>query len=355
MSLYKRIDGRIRDDVFTNTIPAGYIVSPLNRYTLTGSALQLQHDNIEDVRVLTDVPGICAIEITTDYTPKETGDAGGLILFRDAESTAEFLERSDSSTTQTVARWRAVSNQTNDWDFYSDSGGGFNFTDSLIGFIPKKIGIVLKKGIGNGYVPMDLKRITITAGDRLTVANLTDGVTVELLDEANAILASSIAYKGVVSLAMSRLLVQGKLRIKNGTTVVEELSALFAGGDRYDSGANLKIIVDPTTKEELSRTELTDLGQMTNGILQKKYYLYNPTTSTALNATVAIQAYSDKFGWQWADIARDMSNTPGTYYDEINYPSVAAGAVIPFWIRVVQSSGYDGFDPLKFIFDLSHI
>lgn len=355
MTLYKRIDGRIRDDVFSTTIPPGYIISPLNRYSFTGTALQLQHDNLDDVRVLVDIAGPCAVEITADYTPTVASDTGGLILFSDSAKTAEFLERSDTSINQTVSRWRVMSANGSDWDFYSDSGNGFNFIDSTLGFTPKKIGTVLKKGNGTGFLPLNLKRITMTLSDRLLVVNVGDGMTVELLDDTNTLVTSAIALNGVVSLVMPRLLIQGKIRIKNGSTIVEEVSGLFAGGDRYDSGSTLKILVDATTKEELKTTDLTDIGLMLNGILQKKLYLYNPSSTAALNATIAIDAYNSKFGYQWADIARDVSGSAGTYVDEINYTTLTAGQIIPFWLRVVQASDYDGFDPLQFVLDLQHV
>lgn len=355
MTLYKRIDGRIRDDVFSNTIPPGYIISPLNRYSFTGTALQLQHDNLDDVRVMVDLTGPCAVEITADYNPTVASDTGGLILFSDSTRTAEFLERADTTISQTVSRWRVSSGNGVDWDFYSDSGNGFNFIDSTLGFTPKKIGAVLKKGNGAGFLPLNLKRITMTLSDRLLVANVADGLTVELLDDTNALVTSAIALNGVVSLVMPHLLVQGKIRVKNGNSVVEEVSGLFAGGDRYDSGSTLKILTDATTKEELKTTDLTDIGLMLNGILQKKLYLYNPSSTIALNATISIDAYNSMFGYQWADIARDVSGNAGTYVDEINYSTLAAGQIIPFWLRVVQASDYDGFDPLQFVLDLQHV
>lgn len=355
MTLYKRIDGRIRDDVFSTTIPPGYIISPLNRYSFTGTALQLQHDNLEDVRVLVDVSGPCAVEITADYTPTVASDTGGLILFSDSTRTAEFLERADTSISQTVSRWRVTSTNGTDWDFFSDNGNGFNFIDSTLGFTPKKIGTTLKKGNGSGFLPMDLKRITMTLSDRLLVANVADGLTVELLDDTNTLLATANAANNVVSLVLPRLLVQGKIRVKNGSVILEEVSGLFAGGDRYDSGSTLRIVTDPTTKVELKTTDPTDIGVMANGILQKKLYLYNPSSTTALNVAIAINAYNSKFGYQWADIARDVSGSAGTYLDEINYPSIEAGVLIPFWLRIVQSSDYDGFDPLQFALDLQHV
>lgn len=354
MSLFKRIDGRVRDDVFTNTIPNGYIVSPLNRFSMTGSALELQHDNLDDSFILVDIPGACAIEISADYTPTETNDSGGLILFGNAVQTSEFLERADASTTQKVARWRTKSMNGKDWDFYADSGNGFNFIDSSLEFAPKKAGVVLKKGTGAGFVSLSLKRITITASDSILVGNLGDGQIVELIDETNAVAASSVVVNGLASLMMPRLIISGKLRVKNGNTLVEEISGTFAGGDRYDGGASLKIIKDVTTKEELSVTDLSDLGLMINGVLQKKMYVYNPSSTAALSVNVSIVSYATAFGHQWADVAKDVNGIAGTYSDTINHTSIAPGASIPFWIRVTQGSDYSGLDPLKLNIEIQH-
>lgn len=354
MSLFKRIDGRLRDDVFTNTLPGGYIVSPLNRFSFTGTALQLQHDNIDDVRVLVDLIGPCAIEITADYTPAEMNDTGGLILFSDADRTAEFLESVDNSQTQNVLRWRVKSGNGKDWDFFADSGNGFSFIDSVLEFTPKKAGVVLSKGNGPGFVPLNLKRITIAASDTLIVGNISDGQIVEVLDDTNAVIASTIAYNGLASVVLPRLLITGKLRVKSGTTVIEEVSGQFSGGDRYDSGSTLKIIKDTTTKEELSVTDLSDLGLMMNGVLEKKFYLYNPSGTSAFNPSVAISAYNVAFGYQWADVAKDVSGTPGVYADLISLPTITAGSMAAFWIRVVQGNDYSGFEPLKFAIELQH-
>ncbi len=354
MSLFKRIDGRVRDDVLTNTIPSGYIVSPLNRFSLTGTALELQHDNLDDVLVLIDIAGACAVEVTADYTPTETNDNGGLILFSNADQTTEFLERSDASTTQTVSRWRTKSTNGKDWDFYADSGNGFNFIDSALEFTPRKAGVVLKKGTGAGFVPLSLKRITITTSDTLLVGNVGDGQTVELLDDTNTVLVSSVVTNGLASIIMPRLLITGKLRVRSGSTIIEELSGTFAGGDRYDGGASLKIVKDATTKEELSVTDLSDIGLMVNGVLQKKFYLYNPSSTAALSVNVSIVAYAMAFGYQWADVAKDVSDSAGTYGDTVSYPSIASGATVAFWIRVVQGTDYSGLDPLKFMIDLQH-
>lgn len=355
MTLYKRLDGRIRDDSFTTAVPSGYVVSPLTRYELTGTALKMNRDSVDDVRVLVDLPGPCAIEVTANYTPSEVGDSGGLILFADAGKTSEFLEQVDNGVAQTVSRWRTKSDDGKDWDFYADSGSGFNFIDSVLEFEPKKVGVVLKKGNGAGFVPLLLQRITITASDTLIVANVSAGMTVELLDESNAVVVSASPQNSVVSLLLPRLLVTGKLRIKNGSTLIEEVSGTFAGGDRYDVGSALKIIKDPTTKEEFSVTDLTDIGVMTNGVLTKKLYLYNPSGAAANNVNLLITAYNALFGYQWADVAKDVSGVAGAYGDIISYTTIAGNASVAFWLRVVQGSDYTGLDPLRFYLELQHV
>lgn len=355
MTLYKRVDGRIRDDVFTTAIPPDYIVSPLNRFSFTGSALQLERDNVEDVRALVDLSGPCAIEVTADYTPTETGDTGGLLLFASASQTSEFLEYVDESIVQTVSRWRTKSVNGKDWDFFADNGSGFSFVDSVLEFQAKKAGVVLKKGNGAGFVPLQLRRVTITTSDTLLVANASNGMTVELLNESSTVVASTVSQNGMASLLMPNLLVTGKLRIKNGATLIEEVAGTFAGGDRYDVGSALRIVKDSVTKEEFSIADLTDLGAMVNGVLEKKLFLFNPSGASAVNVNLSIIAYSSAFGHQWADLAKDNSGAPGAYGDLITYTSVAGNAVIPFWIRVTQGTGYTGFDPLRFTLELQHV
>ncbi|WP_248499809.1 hypothetical protein [Staphylococcus aureus] len=355
MTLHLRETGLIRDDTYAGGLPSGYVSSPAGRVLLDSGNLRLDHDNNEDTRVLAPISGACAVEVLADYTPTEQNDNGGLVLFAASDSVVEFLEKPDASVTTNVSRWKTRSLNGKDWDLFADSGTGYSFVDTAAEFVPTKVGAVLKKGTGAGFVPLKLQRITITKSDVLSIGNLSAGLTVELLDASNAVVASVTTTSNTATLNMPSLVVTGKLRIKNGATVTMEVSATFYGGDRYDSGSTLKIVLDNVTKPELSTTTLTDIGLMASGQLVKKLYIYNPGGAPVNSVTLTVVQWAAKFGYQWVDVALDVSGAPGTYGDVISYTSIAAGAVIPFWIRVTQGNDYDGFEALQYALDLAHV
>lgn len=355
MTLYLRETGLIRNDTFAGGIPAGYVVSPSNRVTGQSGKLRLDHDNIEDTRALVSITGACAVEIVADYTPLEANDEGGLILFANSTEVVEFVEQQTNAVSTTVSKWKTRSANGKDWDLFADSGTGYSFVDTAAEFVPTKIGAVLKKGTASGFVPLLLERLTITKSDTITVGNLAAGLTVELLDASNAVVASTTTTGTTATLLMANLIVTGKLRVKNGSTVMLEVSGTFYGGDRYDSGSTMKIVLDDVTRPELSTTSLTDIGLMGNGKLERKLYLYNPGGTPVSSVTLLVEQYNAKFGYQWVDIALDVSGKAGTYADFISYTSIAAGATVPFWIRVTQGTDYQGLDPLEYALNLSHV
>lgn len=355
MTLHLRESGLIRSDTYAGGIPSGYVVSPAGRVVIDAGNLRMDHDNSDDTRVLAPISGACAVEIIADYTPTEQGDTGGLLLFAASDSVVEFLEQAEATVPTTVSRWRTRSLNGKDWDLFADSGSGYSFVDTAAEFVPTKIGVVLKKGTGSGFVPIRLQQLLVTKSDVLTIGNLGTGLTVELLNASNVVVASTTTVTNTASLSMPSLAVTGKLRIKSGSTVTMEVSGTFYGGDRYDSGATLKIVLDNVTKPELSPTTLTDIGLMSNGELVKKLYIYNPGGTNVSSVTLTVAQWGAKFGYQWVDVALDVSGAPGSYSDAISYTSIAAGAVVPFWIRIKQGNDYDGFEPLQYALDLAHI
>lgn len=355
MSLYLRESGLIRNDTFGVGLPAAYVATPVSRVATDAGRLRLDHDTNEDTLVLATLPGACAIEIKADYTPTIENDQGGLVLYQNADNKVEFLERTDTNVGTNIARWRAVSGDGKTWDLFADSGSGFQFTDMVSEFIPNKVGAVLKKGTASGYVKLFLERLTITKSAILTVGNLANGFTVELLDASNAVVATAQVVSSKALVPMPSLHVNGSLQVKNGGTTVDTISGEFYGGDRYDSGSSLKIVKDNVTLEELSRTDLSDVGTMTNGQLLKKLYIHNPTAAPVSSISVLIEQWNAKFGYQWADVAKDVSGVPGTWGDVITYTSVPANSSTAFWLRVEQQPGYTEIDPLELSIGLQHV
>jgi hypothetical protein len=354
--LYKREDGKIRDDSFTTgALPNDWIITPNSSFSLSERPgyLRILRDATKDILALFPVPSSFAIEIEADYHPTEAADNGGLLLFRDSEQKVEFLEMYTNETATDVSRWRAVG-ENSVFDLYSDSGNSMEFIDSAA-IEPVKAGIILKKGDAPGFVPLDVQRVIVTTSDTLTVGNLQDGMTVELVDTGGNVHASVVASGGAAALKMPTLRFDGKLVLRQGSSILEEVSNVFYGGDRYDRGTSLKIVTDEITKTELSVTAPTDLGLMINGVLLKKLWVYNPEPVYVSTVSIDVVQWSSKFGYQWVDIADDVNGSPGTFGDSITIPLIAPGGLVPFYVRVTQGSNYDGFEPLYFGFDLKHI
>lgn len=355
--LYKREDGKIRDDSFTTgALPPDWIITPSGSFSLSERPgyLRILRDATKDILALFPVPSSSfAIEIEAEYSPIEAADNGGLLLFRDSEQKVEFLEIFTDETATDVSRWRAVGKDSV-FDLYSDSGNGMEFVDSAV-IEPLKAGIILKKGDAPGFVPLDVHRVIVTTSDTLIVGNLQDGMIVELMDTGGEVRTSAIARGGVASLKMPTLRFDGKLVLRQGSSILEEVTNTFYGGDRYDRGTSLKIVTDDITKTELSVIEPTDLGLMINGVLLKKLWVYNPEPVYVSTVSIEVVQWGSKFGYQWVDIAEDVNGSPGTFGDSITIPLIAPGGLVPFYVRVTQGSNYDGFEPLYFGFDLKHI
>jgi hypothetical protein len=353
--LYKREDGKIRDDSFNASIPQDWIITPSGYYSLSERPgyLRMKRHATKDVLALFPVPPSFALEIEAEYFPTQAADNGGLILFRDSEQNAEFLEVHTDDVASDVVRWRAVGRNTL-FDFYSDSGEGMEFIDSVT-LEPLKAGIVLKKGQAPDFVPLDVKRVVLTTSDTMLVGNLPDGAIAELVDVDGNIQASSVASGGVAAIKMPILRFDGKLVVRQGQSILGEVTNVFYGGDRYDKGSSLTIVTDENTKTELSVTSPTDLGLMVNGVLLKKLWVYNPEPFAVTTVSIDVVQWNSKFGYQWVDIANDVNGNPGTFSDSINIPFVGPGALVPFYVRVTQGTDYDGLEPLYFGFDLKHM
>ncbi|ANB66148.1 hypothetical protein GFC29_3814 (plasmid) [Anoxybacillus sp. B7M1] len=353
--LYKREDGKIRDDTFSGSIPLDWIITPSGYYSISERPgyLRMKHHATKDALAVFPVPPSFALEIEAEYFPTQAADTGGLILYRDSEQSAEFLEVYTDDTSSDVTRWRAIG-QNNVFDLYSDSGEGIEFVDS-VSIAPVKAGIVLKKGQAAGFVPLDVKRVVVTTSDTLIVGNLPDGAVAQLLSTDGQVQATSIASGGVAAIKMPLLRFDGRLVVKQGSSVLGDITNVFYGGDRYDKGSSVSIVTDPNTKAELSVTSPTDLGLMVNGVLLKQLWVYNPEPFAVTTVSIDVVQWNSKFGYQWADIANDVNGSPGTFSDSINISLISPGATVPFYVRITQGTDYDGLEPLYFGFDLKHM
>jgi hypothetical protein len=353
-SLYKIESGLLFIDDF-NSINSKWTVSPLNAYSITERPgfLRMKHDVGYDTLVLTDIPSDeeVAIEVFADYSPTEPGDEGGIIVWKNASEKIEFLEKFDSGSSIDYTSWLAVKNGT-DWRFFSDYGNGYVFIDSDV-IDANKFGMVLKRGNNGNFVNLDVDKVIVTKGNKVTIMNVQLGCKVALLDNNGVEISSDYAtLYPAVQLTLPTLEFNGTIVVYDETnTELCRIDATFHGGDVYSIGSNLEVRFNGT---ELSKNSQTDIGTLISGLLEVQMEIHNPSPTAVYNVQISISQYLDKFGWTWVDIALDNGGSPGVYGDSISISQINAGETIPFWVKVVKGTDYVGFEPLQFNINVTH-
>lgn len=347
-SLYEVCSGLLTYDDFLS-LNSRWITSPSQNTSLVDleGFLKMKHNATEDVLLLTDVPNLTdvAIEIIADYTPTEVGDSGGIVLWNNAADKVEFLESVDDTVLDSPTGWLSVL-ENGSWSFYADSGSGYNFKDNTV-IDASKFGVVLKKGYGLNFKDLNVDSILITKGNKITITNLKIGDKVQILDTDGVVLSKGVNIEqSGIKLLMPKLSVKGKLQVLDSTNVIKaSVEGVFNGGDHYSLGIDLQVRQNGI---ELSRSQQTMLGDLNRNVLVVPLEVYNPGSSTVKNIEVSVTQYCDKFGWTWAKVAPDLSNTPGAWSDTVLIPQLASKETKNFWLQVEKGTGYQGIESLQF-------
>lgn len=322
------------------------MMSPENHVGIEDGYLSIAHAS-QDVLALIDIPDIdhCWIEVHADYFPKEVGDQGGLIVWRDAQSNMEFLESADTSPAE-YTLWR-LRKKKDQWDFFAKKVGWEFFDTGELR--ANKMGLVLKNGRGAN---LHVNRFLVTVDNRFYITNLLPGWKIERHEGARVIETKTV-QTGAISVFFDDVIWNGTIVIKdeNGLTIVERTGEFF-GGDIFEYGTYLKIFVE----DKLADIELpTDLGEMRGEERDIQMLLYNPSADhTAENVTLKIGAYMDHDGWEWVKIARDQDGKPGTYEEKLMISMIKPQQKIPFWIRISRDSVAMLLDPIYFELFIEH-
>lgn len=352
--LYEIEDGLLFIDDF-QTLNSRWIASPIGSYSLSDRPgyIRLKHHASQDTLILTDIPtDKFACEVFADYTPTADGDEGGVLVWNNSSETIEFVERLDSATTENQTSWMVVKNNT-DLRFFSNSGSGYAFVDSDV-MESNKFGVILKRGSDPAFTNLDVDKIIATKGNKLRVEGLVTSQKVRLEDTLGNTLAEDILSLGsALELTLPKLELSGTLKVFNPDgSLLCSIDGAFYGGDIYGVGSSIEVRIGTT---ELDRLSQTDLGTMSAGVLQMLMNVNNPSNVSLTNVVVAIEQYSTKFGWQWADLALDNSGTPGTFGDVLNIANLPANSQVNFWVKVTKGSGvYNTNEPLQFTLHLEH-
>ncbi|PGM56032.1 hypothetical protein [Bacillus thuringiensis] len=350
VSLYEKESGKIFVDNFDSVNPK-WLMSPSNSFNnaIKKGFLRMNHSADKDVMLLIDKPqSNFAIQVIADYAPTKEGDEGGLLIYQNEKNKVEFLESYSANGSQSNKEWMAICKE-DQWDFYTKTDAFFDYTDND-SLTAKRIGVVLKRGTAEGFVPLDINKIIMTTSNMLRLRQLYENYKVVLKDTADNILSTNIvaaAHTGI-DILLPSLEFEGIIEIYDEENeLLAKKQATFYGGDMYCMGSSLQIKMNSA---ELNTTDPTNLGYMVNNERIVKMTIVNDNIGAATNIKLSIQQYMEKVGYTWTLISLDGIN----YLNEIQIDSVAAQSTLDFWIKVVKDTNFLAFEPIYFNIHLKH-
>ncbi|MGN4680904.1 MULTISPECIES: hypothetical protein [unclassified Bacillus cereus group] len=350
VSLYEKESGKIFVDDFDSVNPK-WLMSPSNSFNdaIKKGFLRMNHSADKDVMLLIDKPqSNFAIQVIADYAPTKEGDEGGLLIYQNEKNKFEFLESYSANGSQSNKEWMAICKE-DQWDFYTKTDTFFDYADND-SLAAKRIGVVLKRGTTEGFVPLDINKIIMTTSNMLRLRQLYENYKVVLKDTADNILSTNIvaaAHTGI-DILLPSLEFEGIIEIYDEENeLIAKKQATFYGGDMYCMGSSLQIKMN---SEELNTTDPTNLGYMVNNERIVKMTIVNDNIGAATNIKLSIQQYMEKVGYTWALISLDGTR----YLNEIQIDSVAAQSTRDFWVKVVKDTNFLAFEPIYFNIHLKH-
>ncbi|HEF1897484.1 TPA: hypothetical protein R9Z04_002604 [Bacillus cereus] len=350
VSLYEKESGKIFVDDFDSVNPK-WLMSPSNSFNnaVKKGFLRMNHSTDKDVMLLIDKPqSNFAIQVIADYAPIKESDEGGLLIYQNEKNKVEFLESYSANGSQSVKEWMAICKE-NQWDFYTKTDTFFDYADND-SLAAKRIGVVLKRGTAEGFVPLDINKIIMTTSNMLRLRQLYENYKVVLKDTADNILSTNIvaaAHTGI-DILLPSLEFEGIIEIYDEENeLIAKKQATFYGGDMYCMGSSLQIKMNSA---ELNTTDPTNLGYMVNNERIVKMTIVNDNIGAATNIKLSIQQYMEKVGYTWALISLDGTS----YSNEIQIESVTAQSTRDFWVKVVKDTNFLAFEPIYFNIHLKH-
>ncbi|WP_412678187.1 hypothetical protein [Bacillus wiedmannii] len=350
VSLYEKESGKIFVDDFDSINP-NWFMSPSNVFNIASKKgfLRMNHSADKDVMLLIDKPqSNFAIQVIADYAPTKEGDEGGLLIYQNEKNKVEFLESYSANSSQSNKEWMAICKE-DQWDFYTKTDTFFDYADND-SLAAKRIGVVLKRGTTEGFVPLDINKIIMTTSNMLRLRQLYENYKVVLKDTADNTLSTNIvaaAHTGI-DILLPSLEFEGIIEIYDEENeLLAKKQATYYGGDMYCMGSSLQIKMN---SEELNTTDPTNLGYMLNNEQIVKMTIVNDNIGAATNIKLSIQQYMEKVGYTWALISLDSTN----YSNEIQIDSVAAQDTRDFWVKVVKDTNFLAFELIYFNIHLKH-
>lgn len=366
MSIHRVQSGLIFDDGF-ELLDTRWVVSPSDSYTYdeVGKQLTLTHNPTDrGTNALFSIPQEeeeLLLQVHADYTPTKIGDEGGIVVWKNSLEKVEFLESENNTQAGTYSVWRAVKRQ-NLWTFFAERDSAWELFDSTVFLDPTMIGVALRGIPRDGYVPLAIDRVILCRGAHISVGNLNSFYKVELLNELMEVVNTQIVPEGFsgIDLELPTIPFKGKLRIYDkdeveGYIVTDEQKefADMYGGDLFLRGTELEV---HWKGEAISENNPTNLGALKNNAIEERMLVHNPSTgNVANNIRVRVAVYKEEYGWEWADVAKEVDGVIGTYDDT----TVILGDLQPqlnvaFWVKVVKGTANSTMKATHFILEVTN-
>ncbi|BAU28174.1 hypothetical protein DFP93_101251 [Aneurinibacillus soli] len=346
--LYKYRSGLIFDDTF-QAMKNDWIYSVPSAVRLHTDLVRLSHSR-SGTMMLLNLPhneSELVLEVEASYGPVDSGDMGGLIIWKSPDECLEFLESVDTSHGD-YSRWRAVKYGLQ-WDFYARINQDWEYFDT--GELDaNKIGVTLQ---GESGVPLDITRVTVCRGEYVGVGNLMADSIVTLKDKNGAVVETHVVPDGYsgVNIRLPLAVFEGEIKvIEEGET--QTIATTFYGGDMYLYATTpLKIYRDGV---ELNRIDFSDWGYFRNRDVEMKLQLVNSSDNNLHNIKVKASQHESDVAYQWIILAEDMNGLPGEYRGDVAFSQISGDETKDFWLRIERARDYFGFNPLQFKLDITH-
>lgn len=358
MSICVAKEGLVFDDNFPTLNTTRWECTPANCVLDTAARLRMMHSTTyAEVTVLTALPvgePELLFEVHSTYSPTTPGDSGGILVWEGAADKLSFLESLDTYQSTDYTRWRAHKKGTL-WDFYAYRNGIWDLFDTAA-LNATKVGLLLTGIASAGFIDMQVERAVLTRGSAVELYNLDYTLHKVELYEGTDTLVASIEVptnSAAVSVELPYMPFTGAIKIKNKDTdaLIDSLTRTFYGGDVLYNGAALSVTWEGV---ELSKTVPTYLGRMNNATIERRLLITNNATGTAGDVSVVVKQYLYDNGFEFVDVAPDVTGTAGTYADVVELGNIAAGASVYFWVRVTrdQTIEHDPLMPAEFLIDV---
>lgn len=302
------------------------------------------------------------------YTPQVSGDSSGIVIRGDSSSALVLKQELPTSS---VRPWIRVIKTGFIYQAYTSSDGKIwsgSLGTSTFNVLDPKIGLFLTSG-NTSTANLNIKEVTITTGLDVTVANLTEGVTVKLLNGTGSVVQTKtcVAGSSEVKFDISQLgnpfVGNFSIKLPGSTPEYKPNSSVdltIWQGDKYSFqvAPDLYYYDDNNVKVSLEEGRERLLGYHnvgSNTFKNIKMVARNNFTSGVLKNNTITTGDHKGTGQYTSQIkvANDVSGAPGTFTNTINLGDISPNTEKVFWLQVSKSTNPELVNDIYFSLGVS--